>query len=116
MHRNFIRGYGGIGRHDGFRIHWATVQVQVLLPVPNKTRCAVAHLVLFGLDDWFRRIAPQISKKFAIAPKSIKAQIKLRMALVQVSSPVLMQIKAHGSVRAFACKRPERRADCMNKL
>ena len=25
-------GYGGIGRHDGFRFQWATVQVRVLLP------------------------------------------------------------------------------------
>ena len=28
----FIRGYGGIGRHAGFRFQWATVQVQILLP------------------------------------------------------------------------------------
>ena len=32
----FIRGYGGIGRHAGFRFQWATVQVQVLLPAPEK--------------------------------------------------------------------------------
>ncbi len=30
-----IRGHGGIGRRDGFRIRWATVQVQVLLPAGN---------------------------------------------------------------------------------
>ena len=34
--RRPICGYGGIGRHDGFRFHWATVQVQVLLPAPNQ--------------------------------------------------------------------------------
>lgn len=28
------RGYGGIGRHVGFRFQWATVQVRVLLPAP----------------------------------------------------------------------------------
>ena len=27
-----LSGHGGIGRRDGFRIRWATVQVQVLLP------------------------------------------------------------------------------------
>ena len=32
----FIRGYGGIGRHAGFRFQWATVQVQVLLPAPKQ--------------------------------------------------------------------------------
>ena len=26
-----VCGYGGIGRRDGFRCHWATVQVRVLL-------------------------------------------------------------------------------------
>ena len=31
------RGYGGIGRRAGFRFQWATVQVQVLLPVPKHT-------------------------------------------------------------------------------
>ena len=25
-------GYGGIGRHAGFRFQWATVQVRILLP------------------------------------------------------------------------------------
>ena len=35
-------GYGGIGRHDGFRFHWETVQVQVLLPAPHRRgRCTV---------------------------------------------------------------------------
>ena len=29
------RRYGGIGRRARFRIWWATVQVQVLLPVPK---------------------------------------------------------------------------------
>ena len=29
--RNDIGGYGGIGRRDGFRSRWATVQVRVLL-------------------------------------------------------------------------------------
>ena len=29
-------GRGGIGRHVGFRFQWATVQVQVLSPVPKK--------------------------------------------------------------------------------
>ena len=28
---NLNCGYGGIGRHDGFRYHWETVQVRVLL-------------------------------------------------------------------------------------
>ena len=32
----FICGYGGIGRHAGFRFPWETVQVQVLLPAPNQ--------------------------------------------------------------------------------
>ena len=31
-----ICGYGGIGRRAGFRIRWATVQVQLLLPAPYK--------------------------------------------------------------------------------
>ena len=26
-----LSGYGGIGRRDGFRFHWETVQVRVLL-------------------------------------------------------------------------------------
>ena len=33
----FIGGYGGIGRHAGFRFQWATVQVQVLLPAPKSS-------------------------------------------------------------------------------
>ena len=33
-----IRGYGGIGRHAGFRFQWATVQVQVLLPAPPRQK------------------------------------------------------------------------------
>ena len=32
----FICGYGGIGRHAGFRFPWETVQVQVLLPAPHR--------------------------------------------------------------------------------
>ena len=36
-----IRGYGGIGRHAGFRFQWATVQVQVLLPAPTALRVRV---------------------------------------------------------------------------
>ena len=32
----FICGYGGIGRHAGFRFPWETVQVQVLLPAPER--------------------------------------------------------------------------------
>ena len=35
---NSICGRGGIGRHVGFRFQWATVQVQVLSPVPNRTQ------------------------------------------------------------------------------
>ena len=35
-----IRGYGGIGRHAGFRFQWATVQVQVLLPAPRQKNAA----------------------------------------------------------------------------
>ena len=35
-----IRGYGGIGRHAGFRFQWATVQVQVLLPAPPRQKNA----------------------------------------------------------------------------
>ena len=30
------RGYGGIGRRAGFRVQWATVQVQILLPAPKE--------------------------------------------------------------------------------
>ncbi len=41
----FIRGYGGIGRHAGFRFQWATVQVQVLLPAPEKAPKRVPFLV-----------------------------------------------------------------------
>ena len=36
-----ICGYGGIGRHAGFRFLWATVQVQALLPAP-KNACPKA--------------------------------------------------------------------------
>lgn len=32
------RGYGGIGRHVGFRFQWATVQVRVLLPAPAQIK------------------------------------------------------------------------------
>lgn len=36
--------YGGIGRHDGFRIHWLyAVQVQLLLPVKCLFRLKVGH-------------------------------------------------------------------------
>lgn len=28
-------GYGGIGRRDGFRIHWETVKVRALLPASS---------------------------------------------------------------------------------
>ena len=28
-------GYGGIGRRDGFRCRWETVQVRVLLSAPD---------------------------------------------------------------------------------
>ena len=31
----YICGCGGIGRHDGFRSHWETVQVRVLLAALN---------------------------------------------------------------------------------
>ena len=37
----FIRGYGGIGRHAGFRFLWETVQVQVLLPAPPRQNKAI---------------------------------------------------------------------------
>ena len=40
-------GYGGIGRHAGFRFQWATVQVQVLLPAP-KRRESERDSLLFG--------------------------------------------------------------------
>lgn len=30
------RGYGGIGRHAGFRFRWETVQVRVLLAAPDR--------------------------------------------------------------------------------
>ena len=36
----FICGYGGIGRHAGFRFPWETVQVQVLLPAPRQNKAA----------------------------------------------------------------------------
>ena len=47
----FIRGYGGIGRHAGFRFQWATVQVQVLLPAPAseglRSACPAAESFFF---------------------------------------------------------------------
>ena len=39
-------GRGGIGRHVGFRFQWATVQVQVLLPVPKNKREHTLPLIL----------------------------------------------------------------------
>ena len=48
-HGGFYKsGYGGIGRHDGFRIHWSPVQVRVLLSAPTKRR-AVLPVFLFIL-------------------------------------------------------------------
>ena len=50
-HGGFYKsGYGGIGRHDGFRIHWSPVQVRVLLSAPTKRR-AVLLAVLFILKS-----------------------------------------------------------------
>ena len=42
-----MRGYGGIGRHARFRFWWATVQVQVLSPVPVVE--SLDAQVVFGL-------------------------------------------------------------------
>ena len=39
-------GRGGIGRHVGFRFQWATVQVQVLSPVPKGSHHMVAAAFL----------------------------------------------------------------------
>ena len=53
-----IRGYGVIGRRVGFRFGWATVQVQVLLPVPSKTRDLFIKSRVFeskptGTEAWY---------------------------------------------------------------
>ena len=37
-----ICGYGGIGRRAGFRFQWATVWVQIPLPVPSRSRHHIA--------------------------------------------------------------------------
>lgn len=49
----FISGYGGIGRRVGFRFRWATVQVQLLLPVPNEKH--LRPQVLFVLPVMYGR-------------------------------------------------------------
>ena len=52
-----MRGYGGIGRHARFRFWWATVQVQVLLPAPERfwlqglSFASVAQLVEQGTEN-----------------------------------------------------------------
>ena len=43
-------GRGGIGRHVGFRFQWATVQVQVLSPVPNKKERLSLSFLFFNLS------------------------------------------------------------------
>ena len=47
-HGGFYKsGYGGIGRHDGFRIHWSPVQVRVLLSAPTKQRAVFARFFVY---------------------------------------------------------------------
>ena len=56
--RRPICGYGGIGRHDGFRFHWATVQVQVLLPAPRRSKLCIACSDLFYKSERAHAAAP----------------------------------------------------------
>ena len=58
------------------------VKVQVLLPAPKTRQAPIGVCFVFCEDDWSRRISPQISKKFAIAPKTVQNLRLLRKALV----------------------------------
>ena len=52
-----VSGYGGIGRRARFRFWWETVQVQVLLPAPNKYNPNQIFLIGdgFGLFVFFEK-------------------------------------------------------------
>ena len=70
-HGGFYKsGYGGIGRHDGFRFHCASVQVQVLSGAPLRndlwmsgSRAGRARLDSKGLSS-FKIVAADAGPRF----------------------------------------------------
>lgn len=83
IYQSQLCGYGGIGRHAGFRFLWATVQVRPLLPAPKSTTAET--VVLFSFLFLF---SGSVAIGFTLCRLSVKAIVSANRLSVAAHAPL----------------------------